>query len=708
MKKSMEELVQLAQEGNQDAIAELYEQTYNSVYQSVRVIIKDEEEALDIVQDSYIKGFQNLDKLGDPQKFQAWMKAIAANCARDYLRKKKPALFSERIDEDGEEIDLRHQDDCLDHMPEEIIDRQETTRLMNDILGTLKAEQRLAVVMYYYEEMSIREIAETLGCSENTVKSRLKYARDKIEVEVRKLEKKGTKLYSLAPIPFFTWLLRMAKQQGIAFALDGLDAVMATAGAGTVTGEAATTVGAATAAGETAAATAGGSTSGTVAASAAVKVAGSAAGKTVATKVVASTLALTMAAGAGVVVVNNINREEKNEAAHAIYEEFLDRYQEAFEMDGASFRLEYNRFWNEIGKDILEQNPDIDLTKTNDWRLKYTSGEDFGNGILLPDTAYEPNMSGLFLLENHLEDEDIRFAYHDINDDGVDEMFVAKFYRGDIQESEIAVYAVEDEKILRGKVHCMFDGDLHTWGFTDSEIAEYVDPGIVYIRMGAGYYDNMPNIGKPDCEWQLLYRAEAKEKTDIIEPGAAETTEAITTEDAAVVIIEALPGTYRYEVDMKDLLEIPGGREYMIFHNFTITVTDDEIIIEDIGEAEKSIDNRNTFIQDMQADGYTIQPEEMAYLSYDNWGILRIDRASIEFKEPNILTFDEVSFEGPTAPIGKVNAIDFGRERILLTYYGMAPHEALYVYHKDTDRGWYDSACFGGLWFSNNETFPPR
>lgn len=706
MKKSVAELVERAHKGDQEAIAELYEQTYSSVYQSVRAVMKDEDEALDIVQDSYIKGFQNLDKLGDPEKYQAWMKRLASNMAIDYLRKKRPALFTERIDEDGEEIDLRHQDDCLEHMPEEVIDRQETTRLMNDILATLSQEQRMAVVMYYYEEMSVREIAHELGCSENTVKSRLKYARSKIEVEVRKLEKKGTKLYSLAPMPFFTWLLRMAKEQGISFVLDGLDAVMATGIA--TAGEATATTGAATATGEVAATTAGSTASGNAVAGAAVKTAGSTAGKTVATKVVAGALAVTMAAGAGAVAVNNINREKENEAAHVIYEEFLERYQDAFELDGASFRLEYDRFWSEIGEDILEQNPNIDLSKTNDWYLSYTSGEDFDNGILLPDTVYEPNMSGLFLLETQLEDEDIRFAYHDINDDGIDEMFIAKFYRGDLQENEIAVYAVEKGKVLRGKVHCMFDGELHTWGFTDSEIAEYVDPGVVYIRMGAGYYDNMPNIGKPNCEWQLLYRAEGKEKTDIIELGAAETTEAITTEDAALVIIEALPGTYRYEVDMKDLLEIPGGREYMIFHNFTITVTDDEIIIEDIGEAEKSIDNRNTFIQDMQAEGYTIQPEEMAYLSYDNWGILRIDRASIEFTEPNILTFDEVGFEGPTAPMGKVNAIDFGRERILLTYYGMAPHEALYVYHKDADRGWYDSACFGGLCFSNNETFPPK
>ena len=106
MKDSVRELVLLAKDGDQDAIAQLYEMNYNSVYQSVRAVLKDEDAALDIVQDSFIKGFQNLNKLSEPEKFQPWMKTLAANQARDYLRKKRPALFSERVDEEGEEIDL--------------------------------------------------------------------------------------------------------------------------------------------------------------------------------------------------------------------------------------------------------------------------------------------------------------------------------------------------------------------------------------------------------------------------------------------------------------------------------------------------------------------------------------------------------------------------------------------------------------------------
>ena len=205
-----EKLIRRAAGGDQQAITELYELTYSSVYKTVKSMVADEDSVLDIVQDSYIKGFQSLEQLDAPENFRAWMKRIAVNKAKDYLKRKKPILFSEMAGEEGEEIDFR--DECLEHCPEEMLDRKETTRLMQEILAGLGEDQRMVIGMFYYEEMSIRQIAETLGCSENTVKSRLNYGRKKIEIKVRDLEKKGVKLYSLAPVAFFLWLLRMYKQ----------------------------------------------------------------------------------------------------------------------------------------------------------------------------------------------------------------------------------------------------------------------------------------------------------------------------------------------------------------------------------------------------------------------------------------------------------------------------------------------------------------
>lgn len=499
MSRSMEELVCLAKKNDEEAIAALYEQTYNSVYQSVRAVIKDEDEALDIVQDSYIKGFQSLDKLEDPTKYQAWMKRMASNMAIDYLRKKKPVLFSERIDEDGEEIDLRHQDDCLEHMPEEVIDRQETTRLMNDILGTLKAEQRLAVVMYYYEEMSVREIAETLGCSENTIKSRLKYARDKIETEVRKLEKKGTKLYSLAPMSFFTWLLRMAKENGISFVRDGADAGMAigtTAAGGTAvaTGSAAAT------AGETAAAA--GSTASGSAAGAAAKVAGGIAGKTLATKIIASTLAVTMTLGIGAAAVNHMNKEKENEEAHAIYEEFLDGCKSAFEMDHEEFLSEHFQFYYQIYESIRSRPCDEILPNgAQKYRLVYISGDTFLDGTPVPQAQFKPPMLGTTLWPYHEGAElKLEYAFHDITGDGVDELLFKSYSPENtkIAESDINVYTVKDGILCFGCVsRCDSNGawspNGHMWTINPKLASTYVfdimDGVLIEISYGTDAVD---------------------------------------------------------------------------------------------------------------------------------------------------------------------------------------------------------------------------
>lgn len=206
------DLIQAAVQGEEDAVCELYNRTYNTVYYTVKSMVKDEDAVFDIVQDSYIKGFQNLEHLNKPEKYRSWIKQIAVNKAKDWLKRKKPVLFSELADEEtGEELDI--QDYRTETLPEEVLEQQEITRLLNEILDSLSEEQRIVIGMFYYEQMSVREIAEILECSENTVKSRLSYGRKKIEIQVKELEKRGTKLYTLAPIPFLLWLFKSQKAQ---------------------------------------------------------------------------------------------------------------------------------------------------------------------------------------------------------------------------------------------------------------------------------------------------------------------------------------------------------------------------------------------------------------------------------------------------------------------------------------------------------------
>lgn len=286
------ELIADAIQGKENALCYLYESTQDKITQTVRSMIRDEDAVLDIVQDSFVKAFRNLDKLDRPEYFLAWMRRIATNTAVDYLKKKRAVLFSELSGEDGTEIEF--EDDHIEHLPDVLLDQKETSRLIRQIVSGLSEEQQLAIGLFYFEDMSIQSIAQQLGCSENTVKSRLNYGRKNIEKQVRELEKQGTKLYSLAPLPFFLLLLRNLHTQPSPEIIGG---ILANCG-----GVSAAAAGASASAGTTVAA----------------KVAGSAA-KKLAAKIVAGILAVTMVGGGAAVAISQDSdrRSERKRSSHS-------------------------------------------------------------------------------------------------------------------------------------------------------------------------------------------------------------------------------------------------------------------------------------------------------------------------------------------------------------------------------------------------------
>lgn len=203
------EAVKLAKEGDNRGYDFLYTQTYQKNYYVALRYMKQEDAAMDVLQDAYIKAFNNLSQLQNPEKFQGWMARIVATKALDELKKTKVSLFSQ-VNTEDEEISMEEllEDQRIDTRPDLVIDQGETKRLVQEMIDSLSEEQKICIMMFYVEELSVKEIAETLQVSENTVKSRLKYGRKNIEGKVLELEKKGTKLYSLAPIAFFLYLLR--------------------------------------------------------------------------------------------------------------------------------------------------------------------------------------------------------------------------------------------------------------------------------------------------------------------------------------------------------------------------------------------------------------------------------------------------------------------------------------------------------------------
>lgn len=200
--------IRRAKEGNEEAFTFLYEQTYKKSYYVALKYMKNETLAEDVLQESYVVAFKSLNQLDDPEKFPAWLGRIVATRSLNELKKKQPLLFSQTENEEGQDISATFEDDRVSGQPELSMDQQETKRLMQEIIGALSEEQRVCITMFYMEEMSVKEMAEILQVSENTVKSRLNYGRQKIKDKVLDLEKKGTKLYGLAPIPFFLLLCK--------------------------------------------------------------------------------------------------------------------------------------------------------------------------------------------------------------------------------------------------------------------------------------------------------------------------------------------------------------------------------------------------------------------------------------------------------------------------------------------------------------------
>lgn len=203
------EAVALAKQGREEGYRFLYETTYKSKYYLALQYMKDEDAAQDVLQEAYMRAFSRLDMLEQPEAFSGWLGKIVGNTAKNMLQKKNPLLFSEMAEEEEDVPFLYEQEDeSPEYQPELSYTRRETQELVHEMIDALSEEQRVCILMYEIEGISIREIAAALNCSENTVKSRLNYGRKNIKKRAEELQKKGYKLYGLAPLPLLLYLLR--------------------------------------------------------------------------------------------------------------------------------------------------------------------------------------------------------------------------------------------------------------------------------------------------------------------------------------------------------------------------------------------------------------------------------------------------------------------------------------------------------------------
>lgn len=199
-------IVNEAKKGNNLAFEALYNMTKDSSYFIAFSITKNEQDALDIMQDSYIKAFKGIETLNSPELFDNWIARIVSNTSKNYINKKKATLFADM----GDNLPVEWDEELFnkDYIPHESIDTKETSRLLMQIIDKLSEDKRLCILMYYYQDMSVKEIAEALELPVSTVKYKLLSARAEIKKGVEDLENKGTKLYGLCPFVLFPGLFQ--------------------------------------------------------------------------------------------------------------------------------------------------------------------------------------------------------------------------------------------------------------------------------------------------------------------------------------------------------------------------------------------------------------------------------------------------------------------------------------------------------------------
>lgn len=203
------EAVSLARAGEERGFGFLYQNTYKSKYYLALQYMKNEDAAQDVLQEAYFRAFSRLDTLDNPEAFPGWLGTIVANTAKNMLAKKNPLLFSEiASDNENETFEYQIEDENTEHQPEISYTRQETRALVHEMIDSLSDEQRMCILMFHLEGASISEIASAMNCSENTVKSRLNYGRKNLKIKAQELQKKGYRLYGVAPLPLLLYLLR--------------------------------------------------------------------------------------------------------------------------------------------------------------------------------------------------------------------------------------------------------------------------------------------------------------------------------------------------------------------------------------------------------------------------------------------------------------------------------------------------------------------
>src|SRR5881296_3920129 len=175
-------LVRAAQKGGMQAFEELVARHRDKIYGRAFSMMRNEEEAVDLSQEAWVKAWQRLKQFQGESSFVTWMTRIVINLCLDQLRKQKRhrAESIELMEEESGGVE--RQMPVVTVNPTAGLERSELRKRIDDALGKLSYEHRTVMILHEFEDLEYKEIAKRMNCSIGTVMSRLFYARRKMAV----------------------------------------------------------------------------------------------------------------------------------------------------------------------------------------------------------------------------------------------------------------------------------------------------------------------------------------------------------------------------------------------------------------------------------------------------------------------------------------------------------------------------------------------
>jgi RNA polymerase sigma-70 factor (ECF subfamily) len=172
-------LIAAAKNGDPVALNQLVKLWYKRIYNFSYKYFSDYDQAMEVTQKTFISMNKNLNKLKDNSSFKSWLYRIAANYCHEEVRRQKRKWvfpFMKVNSKDDQDFIQNTPATWRESDPDKEYGQTELKGLLKKALTILPEEQRMVVIMKEYEGLKIREIAEVMSISENTVKSRLYYA----------------------------------------------------------------------------------------------------------------------------------------------------------------------------------------------------------------------------------------------------------------------------------------------------------------------------------------------------------------------------------------------------------------------------------------------------------------------------------------------------------------------------------------------------